>query len=198
MFLLYAVVIGILVGFLMGGRLSGLGMLEFRWAPLALLGLAIQLLLFSGPISDRVGDLGPVIYVGSTALVLIVVARNIRISGMPLVALGAASNLLAIVANGGYMPASPAAAAAAGRVEATTYSNSAITESAVLAPLTDIFALPTWLPLSNVFSIGDVLIGVGVAMAIVVAMRRGRLRGGADGSEPGGASRNLPQPRTPA
>jgi Family of unknown function (DUF5317) len=191
MFLLYAIVVGIVLGYVLGGRLSGLATLDFKWAPLALLGLAIQIVLFSAPVSDRVGDLGPVIYVGSTGLVLVVVLRNIRIAGMPLVALGAASNLLAIVANGGYMPASPEAAGAAGRVEATTYSNSAIVEGAVFVPLTDIFALPAWLPFHNVFSIGDVLIGVGVAMAIVVAMRRGA-------RSAGGASRNLPQPRTPA
>ena len=110
---------------------------------------------------------------------------------MALVALGAISNLAAIVANGGYMPSSPDAAAAAGHVEATTYSNSAIVDNAVLAPLTDIFAMPEWMPFSNVFSIGDLLIGVGVAVAIVVAMRRGS-------PAAAGASRNLPQPRTPA
>jgi hypothetical protein len=193
MFLLYALVIGVAIGFLLGGRPSGLATLEFQWAPLALAGLAIQVLLFSGPVSDRVGDLGPMIYVGSTAMVLVVVLRNIRVVGMPLVALGAVSNLLAIVANGGYMPASPGAAAAAGHVEATTYSNSAIVADPALVPLTDIFALPAWLPFSNVFSIGDVLIGVGVAMAIVVSMRRA-----GPASTGGGASRNLPQPRTPA
>jgi hypothetical protein len=191
MFLLYAIVVGVALGFLLGGRLGGLATLDFRWAPLALAGLAVQLVLFSAPISDRVGELGPAIYVASTLMVLVVVVRNIRIVGMPLVAIGASSNLVAIVANGGYMPASPEAAAAAGRVDATTYSNSAILDAPVLAPLTDIFALPTWLPLANVFSIGDVLIGVGVALAIVVAMRSGRV-------EQPGASRNLPQPRTPA
>jgi len=42
--------------------------------------------------------------------------------------------------------------------------------------------LPSWLPLANVFSIGDVLIGVGVIVAIVLSMRAaGR-----------GAPRNLP------
>jgi hypothetical protein len=191
MFLLYAIVIGLVVGLVVGGRLSGLAMLEFRWAPLAILGLVIQVALFSGPISDRVGDLGPWIYVASTSLVLIVVLRNLRITGLPIVALGAFSNLLAIVANGGYMPASPSAAAAAGRDAATTYSNSSITDGAVLAPLTDIFALPQWMPMHNVFSIGDVLIAVGVVVAIATAMRRGAV-------EAGGASRNLPQPRTPA
>jgi len=38
--------------------------------------------------------------------------------------------------------------------------------------LTDIFALPRWMPLANIFSIGDVLIGIGVAIAIAAAMRR--------------------------
>ena len=65
-----------------------------------------------GPVSDRVGDLGPWIYVASTAMVLAFVLRNLRITGLPIVAIGAASNLAAIVANGGYMPASPEAAAA--------------------------------------------------------------------------------------
>jgi multisubunit Na+/H+ antiporter MnhE subunit len=43
-----------------------------------------------------------------------------------------------------------------------------------LAPLTDLFAMPAWLPWSNVFSIGDLLIGAGVAVAIAAAMRTGR------------------------
>jgi hypothetical protein len=200
MFLLYAIAIGLVVGFVVGGRPAGLAALQFRWAPLALIGLAIQIALFSEPISDRVGDAGPLIYVASTALVLVVVLRNARIAGLPLVVAGAASNLAAIVANGGYMPASPDAAAAAGRVVASTYSNSAIVDGAVLAPLTDIFALPRGLPMSNVFSIGDVLIAVGVAMAIVVAMRSRP----ADTVEPlaagdadrAGASGKLPHQRT--
>jgi hypothetical protein len=189
MFLLYAVALGLLLGFAVRGRPSGLASLDFRWAPLAIAGFLVQIALFAEPISDRVGDLGPVIYVASTATVLIAVLRNTRIAGLPLVALGAASNLLAIVANGGYMPANPAAAAAAGRHVASTYSNSAIVDTAVLAPLTDIFALPRWLPFSNVFSIGDVLIAIGIATAIVVSMRSGR-------SPEAGAAGNLPHPRT--
>jgi multisubunit Na+/H+ antiporter MnhE subunit len=43
----------------------------------------------------------------------------------------------------------------------------------LLWPLTDIFALPAWLPFANVYSVGDVLIGAGVVTVIVGAMRRG-------------------------
>jgi hypothetical protein len=184
MFLLYAVVVGLLFGLALRGRPSGLASLDFRWAPLAIAGFAVQIALFSAPISERVGDLGPAIYVASTGVVLLVVLRNIRITGLAVVALGAASNLAAIIANGGYMPASPSAAAAAGRSVASTYSNSAIIGDPALAPLTDIFALPRWLPLSNVFSIGDVLIGLGIVVAIVVAMRSGRRAAGAPGNLP--------------
>jgi hypothetical protein len=41
-----------------------------------------------------------------------------------------------------------------------------------LAFLTDQYALPTWLPFANVYSIGDVLIGLGIVVAIAAAMRR--------------------------
>ncbi len=32
--------------------------------------------------------------------------------------------------------------------------------------------MPPWMPFSNVFSVGDVLIGAGVAATIALAMRR--------------------------
>jgi Family of unknown function (DUF5317) len=178
MFILYAVVIGLALGLLLGGRPARLGALQFRFAWLAVLGFGIQVLIFSGPISDRIGWLGVPAYVASTGLVFFVLLVNIRIPGLPIVALGAASNLIAIVANGGYMPASAAALTAAGRAPAVGYSNSAIVTDPALAPLTDLFSLPVWLPFSNVFSIGDILIGVGIAVAIVVAMRRPAAAGG--------------------
>jgi hypothetical protein len=43
-----------------------------------------------------------------------------------------------------------------------------------LEPLTDIFAIPRGIPFANVFSVGDILLGAGVFILIVVMMRRGR------------------------
>jgi hypothetical protein len=173
MFILYAVVIGLVVGLLVGGRLAGLGEIQLRWSWVILGGLLVQVVLFSEAVSDRVGALGPPIYIASTALVIAAILANRAIPGMRLVALGAASNFTAIVVNGGYMPASAQAAAALGRHDPTAYSNSAIIPDPILAPLTDIFALPVWLPFANVFSIGDVLIGIGIGLVIVKAMRAG-------------------------
>jgi hypothetical protein len=179
MFILYAVPLGLILGVLLGGRLADLGTIRFRWAGLALFGFAAQVILFSDPVTARVGDLGPPLYVASTALVFVAVLRNLAIRGMPLVAAGAASNLAAIVANGGYMPASPAAAAEMGRSTSDTYSNTAIVDSPVLAPLTDVIPLPQWLPFANIVSVGDILIAAGIVVVIAAAMRGGR-RGAVD------------------
>jgi uncharacterized protein DUF5317 len=172
MFILYAILIGFLVGLLVGGRPAGLTTLQFRLGWLAVAGFAAQVVLFSAPVTERIGELGAPLYVLSTAVVFVVLLVNARIPGLPVVALGAASNLAAIAANGGYMPASEAALVAAGKIPASGYSNSVVLPDPVLGPLTDVFALPTWLPFTNVFSVGDVLIGLGIAIAVAVAMRR--------------------------
>jgi hypothetical protein len=184
-FLLYAVAAGIVVGLLLGGRLDRLDGLRLRWVPLALAGLVVQIVLFVRPVGDAVGSLGPPIYVASTVAVLAFVVRNVRVAGMAVVALGAASNFAAIVVNGGYMPASASALAVAGLDPSVGYSNSVVLPDPALAPLTDIFALPAWLPLANVFSVGDLLIGVGVAVAIAVSMR-GRPADASGDAAPGG------------
>ncbi len=174
MFILYAVVAGLVAGTLFGGRLVALGSIKIRWAPPILAGFLIQVVLFSDAVAERVGAAGPPIYVASTLMVGAAVARNLSLPGMPLIALGAAANMAAILANGGFMPATPEALAALGRSSATIYSNSTVVAEPALELLIDRFALPTWLPLANVFSLGDVLLGAGIMVLIVVAMVRGR------------------------
>lgn len=172
MFILYAVVVGLIVGLLLGGKLSALGEIRFRWWPLVFVGFLLQVVLFQDAVAARVGDLGPLLYVASTAMVVLAVLRNLDMPGIPLVALGAACNLAAILANGGFMPASPEAMAALGKAQPVIYSNSAVVAHPMLEPLTDIFALPPWLPLNNIFSIGDAILALGVVVVIVTTMRR--------------------------
>jgi Family of unknown function (DUF5317) len=180
-FPLYAVIIGLGLGLLLGGRLSNLGRLELRWAPLAVAGLMAQVVLFAEPIAARVGDLGSLIYVASSVAVLVALLRNLEVAGLKVVAVGAVANLVAIVANGGSMPASADALRSLGKSVGAGYSNSVEAAAPVLPGLTDVYALPAWLPFANVFSIGDVLIGVGIVLTVTLAML------GA-----GGAPRNRP------
>ena len=57
MFILYAVPLGLIVGVLLGGSLAGLASIQFRWAGLALFGFAAQVVLFSEPVTARVGGM---------------------------------------------------------------------------------------------------------------------------------------------
>jgi hypothetical protein len=171
MFILYSVLIGFALGLILGGRPAGLATIQFRYAWLIGLGFTIQVLIFSTPLTERVGDLGAPLYVLSTAVVFLALLTNLRIAGLPIVAIGAACNLVAIVANGGYMPASPAALVAAGIAPSGGYSNSMVLPDPSLAGLTDVYALPQWLPFNNVYSIGDILIALGIVVVFVVAMR---------------------------
>ena len=126
------------------------------------------------PSRARAGPWGPSLYVVSTVAVLMALVVNLRQPGFWLIIAGALANFLVIVANGGQMPASPDAWMALNGVAAvptTDFSNSVLAgPHTVLAFLGDNFVLPRPLPLANVFSMGDVLIGVGGAMFIFQSM----------------------------
>jgi len=169
-FILYAVLAGLVIGAVSGGSVARLGDLRFSWAPLIAIGMVVQLLLFSTTVGDSLGVAAPVVYVASNLAVLAAVWKNRTIPGLPLVLVGGAANLVAICANGGYMPVSGDALVALGRFPREGYVNSRFLDGVVLGPLTDLFAMPAWMPMANIFSVGDALIGVGAAMAVVAAM----------------------------
>ena len=124
MFILYAIPIGIVAGLLTGGRLGRLGELRLRWVPLILLGLAVQVAIFTDAVGRAVGDAGSGDLRGvRDAIVFVAVLRNVRVPGVALIAIGAGCNLAAIVANGGWMPADPAALASIGGL-GSGYTNS--------------------------------------------------------------------------
>ena len=173
MLILWAIPVGLLIGAAIGGRADGLNRIAFRWPWLAIGGLLVQVVLFTEAGFALAGSLAPAIYVLSTAAVFVAVARNLRLDGLWVVALGALSNLAAILANAGSMPADPGALALAG-LTAGGHTNSVVLAEPALQPLTDVYAVPAWVPFANVFSVGDVLIAIGIAWAIAAAMRRAR------------------------
>jgi Family of unknown function (DUF5317) len=91
---------------------------------------------------------------------------NRAIPGLWIIALGAASNGITIALNGGTLPASRSALETAGiHLKPGEFLNSGVLPHPHLGFLGDVFAIPEGFPLANVFSIGDVLIVVGVAWA---------------------------------
>jgi hypothetical protein len=169
MFLLYVPVIAIGFALLAGGRLDRLAALRLRGLPVVAAAMLVQALLF-GPLTGMIppGDrLAVLVNLAAMLAVIGVLLLNRNQPALTVIALGAIFNCAAIMVNGGLMPASPEAMAALGWLGPHAgFSNSELSAAPALPWLTDVFALPSWLPLANVFSIGDVLIGSGMAWLI--------------------------------
>jgi hypothetical protein len=151
---------------LAGGRLSQLASLSVARAWALGAALAIQVVIIS-VIPEGGPSLHAVAHVVSYGFVLAFLVANRGVPGLWLVAIGAGMNLAAIAANGGVMPASPAALARAGQtVEGERFANSTAVPDPMLPFLGDIFAVPQPLPFANVFSAGDVCIVLGAALVV--------------------------------
>lgn len=171
MVILVVALLSLGIGLLRGGRLIRLAVVPLRYAYLVLVSLGLQLVLFSPlAVSLRLEAWVPLLYVVSMVILVLWFVLNFRLPGMALIGLGLVLNLSAIVANGGYMPASPDALQRAGMASRLADAQQAIHNNSILATdqtrlyfLTDVFAIPKGLPLANVFSIGDVFIALGAA-----------------------------------
>ena len=156
-------VLAVLSPLLAGGSLRRLGDLRFRGTWILVAALLAQVVAIEVvPDADH-GVLSAVhlaTYVAAGGYVVL----NRRVPGLGIVALGAASNGIAIAANGGTLPASRTALETAGiHLEPGEFVNSGVLEHPHLGFLGDVFAIPAGVPLANVFSVGDVLIVLGVA-----------------------------------
>ncbi|HEX2504909.1 MAG TPA: MFS transporter [Gaiellaceae bacterium] len=173
MFLLPSIALGLLLALLLGGRPSRLLEVPLHRAWSVWLALGGQVVLFAF-MADRVPpDLMEPLHLATYGLLFVFAAANIRVLALAPLLAGMALNALAILANGGRMPVAPGAWEAAGLSGAGTTNVQLGGER--LQFLGDVFALPSAFPLTNVFSIGDILIGVGAAAFIVtVATGDGR------------------------
>lgn len=180
MFILYAVVFGIILGYATKGRLKNMVLRPLYWKSFVFLAFSIQLVIFSNLtfIETLPAIFIIIMHYFSYICLLAFIVRNIKNYGINVVGIGIFLNSLVIFINGGYMPTIPQnlkntsvwqSAEAINQGEAVQ--NSAKMTSETLLPwLGDIFYLPSWIPLSNVFSIGDILIAAGICIYIVINM----------------------------
>lgn len=151
---------------LSGGHLGALAEVRFRRLWLLFTALGLQILIIS-VIAGAPAGLLSTLHLGTYLMAGVFVISNRDIPGVLLVGFGGLLNLVAIAANGGVMPVSPDALAAAGHATASLeFSNSVALSHPSLLPLGDIFAVPESWPVSNVFSIGDVCIALGAAYGL--------------------------------
>jgi Family of unknown function (DUF5317) len=170
MVLALPLVLGLLIAPLLGGSWSTLADVRLRLVTAFYVAIALQVVAFPASAlpwhtSDRVAV---ILWLGSYAVFALAAGANLRTPGMALVVAGMCTNLVAILSNGGHMPALPSALRAAG-LHFETNRNSAMAASPHFAWFVDRWALPSWVPLGNVFSVGDVLIAAGGFVFVLVA-----------------------------
>ncbi|HYB30123.1 MAG TPA: DUF5317 family protein [Solirubrobacteraceae bacterium] len=153
---------------LAGGRLSRLADVRVRAVWAVLLAAAIQVGISNvAPGGSHV--LHAALNVLSYVLDAYFIFANRRLAGVPLVAAGAALNLLAITINGGVMPANAVALRIAGITARPGFDNSTALAHPHLAFLGDVFPVPGPWPIGNVLSAGDLVILLGAVILLHVA-----------------------------
>jgi hypothetical protein len=163
----FALAVGL--GYLVGGRLSNLSGLRVRWAPAAMIGLAMQYVPLPGK------TLPLVMLFGSFVLLMAFAAVNIRLVGFVLIAVGIACNFLVIAVNRG-MPVTESALVESHQLDTFAAlqreggaKHHLATGHDELLFLGDVIALA---PIRQIVSIGDVFTYGGVMWLIAAGMRR--------------------------
>ena len=176
MIVVVATAIGILSVKLRGGRLKRLAQVELRHMWVIWLTIIVQTLIFQVRLPFLSETVVEVVHLGTYVASFLFLWLNRHIPGALLICAGAAANAAVIFANGGVMPATADAWEKAGLPVAAEgqFENSNITDDANLAFLGDIFYIPEAWPLSNVFSIGDIVIVIGGTYFAHVWCRRAR------------------------
>jgi len=150
---------------LTGASLAPLAYIHIRrsWAVWASMLLQLPITL----IPEFPSTLGQAIHMFSFALAGVFVWSNRHLPGELVIAAGGLMNLIAIAANGGTMPASAWAWRTAGFPPPTdSFGNSSVVASARVPWLGDVLAVPASWPFSNVFSVGDVVIVIGLTYLV--------------------------------
>ena len=179
--LLASVVLSIIVSRMRGGKLSRLGEVTFRlWWIVPLIALAQLVLVRALHSSGRLilYHPRPLFMILSYIVLGAVIWLNRRLPGMRLVLAGTVLNLIAIAANGGYMPITPEALAQIGAGEkafqipagSIVFGSKDVllpAEQARLWVLGDVLVIPEPFPWPTAMSVGDVALAVGVFLFVL-------------------------------
>jgi hypothetical protein len=151
------------------GRLSALADLPLRRPGIAVAAIVIQIGVISVlPAGNHTFHTS--LHLLSYALLGVFAFSNRQIAGVPIIAFGGLLNFIAIAANGGVMPTAESAAKSLAVTRSSDeFLNSRVLEHPRLQFLGDTIPTPASWPLHNVFSIGDLILLVGVTVLVHAA-----------------------------
>jgi len=162
---LVPLVLGLVIGVAAGGKISNLANLRFRWPWFVLAVLVVREAVILTPLNQVDG----VQYVYAAALAALVgwTALHIkRLPGVWVVTLGAAMNLVVILANGARMPVAPALAT-------TLLHRGHVGQYVVMGSDTNLNWFADWIafpwPVRGAYSPGDIVIALGIGIVVLLA-----------------------------
>jgi hypothetical protein len=163
---LFAIALGLVFGLATGGKLTNLGRVRFRWPWIVVAVILVRFLVLATPLNRVEG--AQYLYVLALAVIVGWTAWHVnRVRGIWLISAGAALNLIVILANGGRMPVAPELATAMG-------GRTTVGQYTLMGSQTNLNILGDWIklgPISQAYSLGDVLIAVGLAIVVFLAIR---------------------------
>ena len=166
-------VLSVIVGFFRKGNLKWLANPLFKWGWIFPLLLVIQLLVFYLQNSlSFIAEISQFVYIFVYLLGLFFLWVNRHHKGFNILLVGVLLNFLVIFFNGGRMPVSEEAASVLDPIYIDALKNSLyakhtlLTESTNLAFLGDIIPISSPYPKTQVISIGDVIMNIGIFLFI--------------------------------
>ncbi len=182
--LFIGIVIGIIVGLVLKGKITNLAELKLQGFSLVLISLAVQLAILATPLASWswLVQNGNLIYMISMAVLLIGLLYNQHYGwSFWLIIIGTACNIVVIAQNQGAIPVDlgKLSLASGESVASIAQKFAAHTELSYRTPLTpasqlgwmgDVIYIPLPLFNSNVYSIGDIIISIGLAAFVIKVM----------------------------
>ena len=163
---LLTVAAGLVAGLLAGGSVDNIARIRFRWPWTVVGAVVVRVVVLVTPLNHVEG--AQYVYVLALAAIVAWTLWHVdRLPGIWIVSAGTALNLVVIVANGARMPV---AAVLAG----TLVKQGEIGQYALMGPGTHLSPLGDWIslpPLPEVYSPGDIIIAVGLAVVLFFATR---------------------------
>jgi hypothetical protein len=173
------IIISFIVGLIRKGNLRAFSQLNLKWGWVFPLLLLVQLTVFMlQNKSDFLGQLSGSIYILVYIIGLLFLYMNRRNPGFILIFIGVFLNFLVMVVNGGRMPVSVESAAVLdpGYIEALKESlyakHTMLTSTTHLGFLGDVIPISDPYPRTQIISIGDIIMNIGIFFFIQYIMVR--------------------------
>ncbi|MDR4949635.1 DUF5317 domain-containing protein [Neobacillus cucumis] len=173
------IIISFIIGFLRKGNLKALAQLKLKWGWIFPLLLVVELAVFT--LQNKIpllGQLSGSIYIVVYILGLLFLFMNRKNPGFMLILIGVFLNFMVMVLNGGRMPVSVEAASVLDPIyikilKTSLYAkHTMLTSSTHLGLLGDIIPITKPYPRTQIISIGDIVMNIGIFLFIQYLMVR--------------------------